>query len=737
MKKNNYRRRPQSHIPARLNLLFFIVFILFVTLILRLAYLQIINGSEFVAEVRRTESTVVEGNVPRGEIYDVNHRPLVANEAKQSITYMRGKDVGTDDMAEVAEQLAQYIDMGAVSELENSEDYDLSVRDLKDYIFALDPDKVNDRLSESEKQLEGSKLYAAQLEKVSEKDLQQMDSDDMDAVAIFKEMNAAYALTNTTIKKDGVTDEEIARVSENIHRLPGVSTGVDWERTYPMDGLLRSVLGSVSSEDQGIPEEASRLYLARGYSRNDRVGLSYLEQEYEPVLKGTKSTFITETNTNGEITNQIEQYAGKKGDDLVLNVDAGFQAVVEDIATQYLQNDSRGLNNQIYIVATDPRDGAVLSLVGKRVNLETGEIEDDALGTFTQNFEAGSVVKGATVLAAYMDGVLDSSNNVMTDEPLYIAGTPPIRSVYNPDGTEVEDDISALEVSSNVYMAKLAMRMGGLDSFENGNIVDIDAEATLAKMRNYFEQMGLGVKTGIDLPGEQTGFKGEVESPGQVMYYSFGQFDSYTPLQLAQYISTIANGGTRYELNVVSEIRRQADDQSTGVLEAQNEPTALNTLDVKPEHMERVQEGMYRVINSERGTASSYFEGAPYVAAGKTGTAEALYYGDHQDRRGEKTNNRLFVGYAPYDNPQVAISVVIPYLPAAGYDPAVNEVARQVFDAYFQVGDYENLNQLMAANYPILDEEGQPVEVPITEDEEDEDSEQNADEENAEKEVRE
>lgn len=107
-------------------------------------------------------------------------------------------------------------------------------------------------------------------------------------------------------------------------------------------------------------------------------------------------------------------------------------------------------------------NGDVKALVGKKVNLKTGEIEDDALGTFTQNFEAGSVIKGATILAASMDGVLDSNNNIIVDEPLYMAGTPPVRSLFNPNGSEALNDITALEVSSNIYMGKLAMRMGGV-----------------------------------------------------------------------------------------------------------------------------------------------------------------------------------------------------------------------------------------------------------------------------------
>ena len=705
--KNSNRTKPnkeqmsRSHIPSRLNLMFFIVFVLFVTLIFRLAYLQIIQGDEFAGEVQRTEKTIVAGNVPRGEIYDANHQPLVMNEAKQTITYMRGKDVGVPEMANVAERLAQFIAMPHETELTQDRDFDLSIRDLKDYYVAVNADEINDRLTDEEKQLSGSEFYNVQLENVTTDDLEKMDEDDLAAAAIFQRMNSGYALSNQTIKNEEVTDKEIADVSEHLAELPGVSTGTDWERTYPHEDMLRSVLGSVSTEEQGIPEQASDIYLAQGYLRNDRVGQSYLEEEYEPVLKGTKSRYITETNQNGEITNQIEDYAGKKGSNLVLNVDMDFQERIENLAVDYLGNYQQGLNNQIYIVAQDPMNGDVKALVGKKINFETGEIEDDALGTFTQNFEAGSVIKGATILAASMDGVLDSSNNIIVDQPLYMAGTPPVRSVFNPDGSEALNDITALEVSSNIYMGKLAMRMGGVFDFENGDALVLDEVATIEKMRRYFEQFGLGAETGIDLPGEQVGYKGPIDHPGQAVYFSFGQFDSYTPLQLSQYITTIANGGVRYAPNVVSEIRATDEEGNVGALEAQNTARILNTVDADPAQMERVQQGMYQVIHGSRGTASNFFTDAEFAAAGKTGTAEAVYYGDSEENRGDEIINRLFVGYAPYDNPEIAITVVVPYLPLGNNNYEINNVSKRAFDAYFQTGEYA------AAGEEALDEENQ------------------------------
>ncbi len=686
-KKNN-QQMSRSHIPARLNLMFFIVFVLFVTLIFRLAYLQIIQGEEFAAEVQRTEKTIVAGNVPRGEIYDANHQPLVRNEAKQTIMYMRGKDVGVPEMAGVAGRLAEFISMPHETELDQDKDFDLSIRDLKDYYIAVHADEVNNRLTDEEKQLDGSEFYNIQLENVTTDDLKTMEDQDLVAAVIFKRMNSGYALSNQTIKNEDVTDKEIADVNEHLAELPVVSTGTDWERTYPHEDMLRSVLGSVSTEEQGIPEQASNIYLAQGYLRNDRVGQSYLEKEYEPVLKGTKSRHVTETNQNGEITNQIEDYAGKKGSNLILNMDIDFQARVEDLAVEYLTNHQQGLNNQIYIVAQDPMNGDVKALVGKKINLKTGEIEDDALGTFTQNFEAGSAIKGATILAASMDGVLDSNNNIIVDEPLYMAGTPPVRSLYNPSGSEALNDITALEVSSNIYMGKLAMRMGGVFDFENGDALVLDEVATIEKMRRYFEQFGLGAETGIDLPGEQVGYKGPIDHPGQAVYFSFGQFDSYTPLQLSQYISTIANGGIRYAPNVVSEIRGTAEDGSVGALEAQNESRILNTIDADPAQIERVQQGMYQVVHGSRGTASNFFTDAEFEAAGKTGTAEAVYYGDSEKNRGDEIINRLFVGYAPYDNPEIAITVVVPYLPLGNSNYEINNVSKRVFDAYFQTGEY-------------------------------------------------
>jgi len=207
--KKNHNKKKKSHIPFRLNFLFFTVFLLFAMLILRLGYLQIVKGEEFETEVQRTETTLATGTVPRGEIYDSQQRKLVGNEALQAITYTRGTGVSSEDMATIAVNLAAYIEMPNITEFEQDSDFDLSKRDLKDFWISLNEDKVNDRISDEQKDsLNGSELYQLQVDKVTDEDIQ-FSEEEQEAAAIFKRMNGAYALSTINIKGEDVSNDEI------------------------------------------------------------------------------------------------------------------------------------------------------------------------------------------------------------------------------------------------------------------------------------------------------------------------------------------------------------------------------------------------------------------------------------------------------------------------------------------------------------------------------------------------
>lgn len=690
--KTKRKDRVRSHIPFRLNLLFFIIFLLFVALILRTGFLQIIKGEEFQAEVGRTESTIITGNVPRGGIVDANHQLIVGNEAKKTIMYTRGtSNTKVENIAETARKLAELIDIPHTSPFEE-DDSDLTMRDLKDYFYATNKELMEERINTyvSENDISLTKFsYNDSLELINEAELMNFSEIDLKAAAIFTKMNSAYTLSTVNIKNQDVTEDEVARVSEYSSMLPGISTGHDWDRIYPRGDVLRSVLGGVSSEEQGLPASDVNSYRAKGYSRNDRVGTSYIEAVYEEVLRGSKSKAKTETNNNGDIVNSEKIYDGNSGNNLVLTIDMDFQEDVDEIVLDVLGK-RRGLNESVYAVAMNPKNGDILAMSGKRVN-EKGEVVDDALGVISSGFSMGSSIKPATILAGYMDGVITVDNNTIIDTPLNIPGTQLITSLFNPSGSRPMNDITALEYSSNIYMSILAMRMGGFYNFQQRQPVGIDPEATANKMRQYYRQFGLGTQTGIIL-NESIGQLGTNPDPGLVMFLSFGQFDTYTPLQLAQFSATMANGGTRFAPRLVSEIRgTDPESGEVGELIQEIPPKIMNYIDVTDEQMERVQYGMRRVINGNYGYGPVAFEGAPYAAAGKTGTAEAFYYSNEENKKqfnGTSVTNMTFVGYAPYEDPEIAIAVTIPYLPNnnKGYDHTL--MSREIMDAYFKVGKY-------------------------------------------------
>lgn len=221
------------------------------------------------------------------------------------------------------------------------------------------------------------------------------------------------------------------------------------------------------------------------------------------------------------------------------------------------------LLDRAFLIMMDPNTGDILSMVGKKIEKdpETGKniVVDYAYGTFTTAYETGSSVKAATVLMGYNQDVI-SMGTPMGDEPIKLAGTAPKTSIFNRGGYITMNDLSALERSSNVYMFKIAMMINGTP-YSYGMPLRLKDD-TFAKMRNNYAQFGLGVKTGIDLPNEFSGVQGPAGPTmgGKTLDLAIGQYDTYTPLQLAQYISTIANGGYRVRPHVVKEVRDPSQD---------------------------------------------------------------------------------------------------------------------------------------------------------------------------------
>ena len=673
----------KSHIPFRLNLLLMISFLCFAALFIRLGYIQLYNGQMFKRMVERTESTTSTGSVPRGMIYDSNGKILVGNQPERAILYTRDSDskVQAKDIIAVARRLASLVDVPT---------QEVTERDRKDYFLVTNSDTVNGRLTAEQRKLAGSEAYEAQLGTVTEDDIQYSESE-LKIIALFKRMNSAFSLSTVTVKNKNVTPDEVARVSEHLGELPGIQVGTDWQRVYPQGEMMRSILGQVSSEQRGLPSELAPMYLARGYAMNDRVGISYLEKQYEDVLHGAKSVSKIVTDSSDDVLAKQVVYEGSKGDNLVMTMDIDFQKKLEEIAESSLKKiENRGLNDRVYIAVLNPNNGDVLALVGKRFkynqatdSYDYDTIEDDTLGTLNTSYGMGSSVKPAMVAMGYMSGALSLNNNTILDEPMKFQGSAEKSSVFNRTGQVNINDIEALQKSSNIYMIKTAMRMGGQNEYTKDGKLDIDPK-TLDTMREYFAEFGLGTKTGIDIPSESVGYLPESEQLVNILFLSFGQFDLYTPLQLVQYASVIANGGVRYAPRLVKEIRNTDANGHLGGVETTIEPKVMNVVPVEKTVMDRIHEGMYQVSHTMDGSAHYLFMNYPIKVGSKTGTDEAFYAGPIQYAANNPVTNATYIGYAPYDKPEIAVSVVLPYLPADATGRDSTRIARDVMNAYFE-----------------------------------------------------
>lgn len=686
-KKN---KKNKSHVPVRLNVLFFGIFILFSILVIRLSILQLVEGEDYLALVKRTEEVSVDSSVPRGKVYDRNGNVIIDNDAQNAITFTN-TGFSQAEMLKTAANLARIIEKDASK---------VTVRDKKDYWIILNSDRAKAKVSEEETTLLKEEykdteldqaVYKLTLDRITDEELAELTEADLEVLAIYREMSANYMFSEIFIKNTDVSDEEFARVSENLQSLSGVNTTTDWVRNYVFDNTLLSVLGKVTDSNEGLPADKLDYFLARGYSRNERVGKSYLEMKYEDVLAGQKAKEKVITDSSGNIVEIITVSEGQRGDELVLSIDMELQQAVDQIIETQLLNAKKlpktELLDRAYVVLMDPHTGEILTMAGKRLyKQDDGSyiISDDALGNFTTSYQVGSVVKGATIMAGYQTGALQPGTTYL-DTPMKIAQT--IKSSWKNLG--VLDDITALQKSSNIYMFHVAIKMAN-GVYVYGNPLPIDTSA-FQTLRNIYASFGLGIRTGIDLPNETTGFKGTSVLPGYLLDLSIGQYDTYSNMQLAQYVSTIANGGYRLQPRLVKEIRdaSTATDTEIGVLVQEMHPKVLNVVEGEEEWWERIHEGFRRVTQMQGGTAYSFMGTLPYLPAGKTGTAQGFYDGPYRSNYGAEPPeviNLSFVGYAPYDNPEVAISVIVPWAYTSGSGHYTNlTLAKEVLNTYFSL----------------------------------------------------
>lgn len=678
---NKKHKCNDKHLDEIMNRRFGLIIVLLISIYLvigcRLFNLQILKNSEYNDKLAMaTEKTIESTSAPRGRIYDRNHKLLVDNEGIKTIYYKKQNGITTKEEIELAYEVSNNIDID-YSKIDDNK--------LKDFYYKSHYKECRKKITDEEWDLYNKrKLNDKDIDKLIyerlDDEISEYTDSDKKAAYIYYLMNKGYSYAEKVIKNSDVTDAEYAYISENIDNLKGFNTKLDWERVYLYGDTFKSILGNVSSNTQGIPSELSEEYLKRGYTLDDRVGISYLEYQYEDYLRGTKAKYRLLADNSYELVSE-----GKRGNDIVLTIDIELQKYLEEVLSNEVLNAKGEPGTQYYnrsfAIVSDPNTGEILAMAGKQAVLKDGyyQIVDYTPGIVTLPVTPGSVVKGASMMVGYKYGAIDIGT-VLNDECIKIKDTP-LKCSWQTMGPI--DDVYALQNSSNVYQYKIAIKVGnGSYEYNQGLVLD---ESAFDKYREMYAEFGLGEKTGIDLPVESLGFMGKSRLPGHLLDFSIGQYDTYTPIQLSQYINTIANNGVRLKPYLLKEVYKPSDSGDTfGSLIYKANVTELGKLSVEKKYIDRVREGFSAVVT--KGLGYGYM-GNYTNSAGKTGTSQSFIDTDGDGKVDTETITSSFVGYSPSDNPKMSIVVVSPDIsvPDSTTYGVTRNISAQVVNKYFEL----------------------------------------------------
>lgn len=656
-----------------------IFFIFLIIISVKLFNMQLFDTKKSMASLNKLSTKIVYGeSKPRGRILDTNGNILVDNIGINKIVYKKENGIKKEYEFKIAYMLAEKLSL---------DEDKITDEILKKFWIANNKDLAAKKITAKEyelykqRKLKASKLEELKIKRVTKKEISSYNALDKKAAYIYYLMHNGYSYDDKVIKEE-ITDEELFYVEENKGKLNGVSVVTTWKRVYPYGDLLKGILGSVSTSSNGIPKDKKTYYLKKGYSLNDRVGLSYLELEYEDELKGTKDKY--------EVKNGVKKLIkkGHRGNDIVLSIDINLQKEVEEILKEEILKAKSEANTNYYdhssVIITDPRTGNILSVASKQVIMQNNnyKVNDYITSTLSLSISPGSVVKGASMLVGYKTGNL-KFGDVYYDKCIKFKNTPKKCSWTNSLGSL--NDITALKFSSNSYQFQLALKVAGVKYYYNMP-VKIDSSA-LDTYRNVFKSLGLGSKTGIDLPNENVGYEGKESNAGLLLNYVIGQYDSYTIYQLASYINTVINDGDRLKLSLLKEIRSYTNDDSIGPVKLKYEKKSIDKLDLDKAYFLRVKEGFKSVMQGYLGRG---YMGDIKDSAGKTGTSETFYDSDADKVVDTETYTKSFIGYAPADNPVMSIVSISPHVRVknnySNYSSNVNKrIVSRICNKFFEI----------------------------------------------------
>ena len=678
----------KNRIKFRYNLMTIFTYVIGIILIIQLFNLQIVHGAEYreQSNTRLTRETTLEA--ARGSILDRTGNVLASSDMKFALELYKTK---IDD-----ETLNNSI-LGIIQVLEK---YGVSYDDsfpinINPFTYTIE----GETLSNWKEDFDLDENISAEEAFYKFKDKYSISNEDINEVRKiisirYQITTQGYSSTKALTIAEEIPREAVAEFSENSDKYPGTNIVVEPIREYTQGTLAAHVIGyasKISSEEYEVRKET--------YSQNDIIGKTGIESIFEEYLKGKNGTKQIDMAVDGTITAEYTAEEAIEGSDIVLTIDAELQRVTEQVLAENLQKIQSGGFGRAYAatasscVVMDVRNGEILAMA----NVPTYNPQDFVGGISTENwnkyindpakplvnkaiqnsYSPGSIFKMVTAIAGLETGAITTSTRI-NDTGVYTKyPDSPKNCWYYTDyhrGHGWLNVAQAIQKSCNCYFYEVGTRIG---------------IETLEEYATYF---GLGQKTNIELPGEISGTlagKTLYDELGETWYYGntlsavIGQAENnFTPLQMSRYIAMLTNGGKQVDVTIIKDIVN-SNGESIYKEEAKEyinnrlgiEETNMEDLNIQRDNLETVLEGM-QSVTEEGGTAYSIFRDFDIQIGGKTGSAEA----------GDKTN-AWFVGFAPYEAPEIAVVVFVEN-GSHGYYTA--EVTKEIMEAYFGLnGDIE------------------------------------------------
>lgn len=653
--------------------------------------IQVVMADEYASKNVYLSSATTKIDALRGEILDTNGTPLVYNESSNTVyidaSYFP-KASNIEERNEIILALITLFESKAV-EYNSTLPIELVGNNIvftenntndKNKLFAKDYLNLN-------RYATPQNVFDALCEYYSLEDMSVADAIKVASVH-FAMVKADFSKNNPFTIAENVPDEVILTIKEQSRFYQGVETRIDTERAYYDGTIAPHIIGyydylnadeysAVTEEykealkDESLTEEEIEALSLRSYKMTDKIGKFGIESAMEDELRGTRGVATTVTNADGT-KNTTVTTAPINGNNVILTIDGDFQKKVQDIlaskinSTKEIQNiDSAGS-----IVVMDVNDFSILACATyPSYDLSTYKKDYTELNSdksaplwnraLRSTYAPGSTMKPIMGFAGLEEGIITPTStiycsieyNYFKDMKFYCFG------VGDHEYHDVNLEI-ALRDSCNIYFYEVGRQLG------------------INKMTEYFKKFGLGSDTGTELT-ETKGIVPSIEYreslggtwyPGDTVQAAIGQTDHlYTPIQLCSYVSTLANGGTRYKAHFVESIK--SADYSQTLYQAK--PEVLNEVGGSKESYEAVKKGMITMANTY-----ASLRDADYQVAAKTGTADAK----------KKVNgalveytNGFLISYAPADNPQIAVVIAVENVKSAG----LANYAKEVYDAYF------------------------------------------------------